>query len=912
MDSKKRGKYHSRILREMRNQVDQPWSPPTSTGSHGTVTLTSEFTHNLDPEPARPPMPKINTSVLARTFPEWKNYGKYGKENEKPTSPEIINDSHGLDLIRNDDLRERTRVFLEKCARPDASRPLPRLRPGSRYLSTSTSGSRAASTSSSASSRSSSGSFPALSTTSRFSKTSSIFGSQSPRLRAHQTIPVTEESMEPLPLPKLRGNVTTLLSTLQTARSETSEEEEESMKQAELDERVATMGPPPQRTVHSFFLPDLNHINDFVSGTLRWSSLKNGTPIFVKHGKVHDRETTASQDHHADFEAVTVPQEEEEIFVSLDKIREEIQTLQEHDGFISQHADELRTEICHLQNRIAQLEFRKDSAVGSESDGSMIVQLTAQKSQLEEKIASLKTQLDQANHKIGLSDVHNQSFVIERDQALQRASDHVITIKRLQARNDAITQEKLELQGALRHTEEDLSSERELLDTLRHKYDMVTKEKSLLKEDHLSLERQNDDLYNNNRSLQQKNTVLERENTHLQDKVAQLQDLIEELELAQKSQASRYTRESKSFTPGLAQSKTTGISHIQGSRARRSPVAEMSTKMASGMHSSSQDNDTRESELSRESRQYTQESRGSMAGASRPKATKSTQVREPRDINTVMSEMSAKTTTSYTGPQTQDDYAQQINLTRESQVEVEDNMTSALFIDDVTLDSNKKFPQKQKAKNAVRVLSPILSVAEPTTETVKTAGKQKDTTAAPILTQSAKCVLDNLCQDHECYNCVLCARIRSRHETTGKYPKKTVRVDRPVPVTDRKKGQSVAAQVYEDQPTLRPSQDPAIALAKVMKGLKDEERHIRFAISKKQAVYDECDPSFNKRLWKQLDAEIRVLRKRRDLKRDQIYDLHDVLEGQKANAQLMSQEAIDMTITSVLSKDPTWNGTMEF
>ncbi|KAJ2975098.1 hypothetical protein NUW58_g8453 [Xylaria curta] len=141
----------------------------------------------------------------------------------------------------------------------------------------------------------------------------------------------------------------------------------------------------------------------------------------------------------------------------------------------------------------------------------------------------------------------------------------------------------------------------------------------------------------------------------------------------------------------------------------------------------------------------------------------------------------------------------------------------------------------------------------------------------------------------------------------------TVRIDRPVPVTDRTTKQpATLVRDYEDQPTLRPSQDPAVALAKVMKGLKDEERHIRTAMMRKQAVYDECDAAINKRLWKQLDAEIRVLRQRRDLKRDQIYDLHDVLEGQKANAQLMSQEAIDMTINSVLSKDPTWNGIMDY
>lgn len=48
-----------------------------------------------------------------------------------------------------------------------------------------------------------------------------------------------------------------------------------------------------------------------------------------------------------------------------------------------------------------------------------------------------------------------------------------------------------------------------------------------------------------------------------------------------------------------------------------------------------------------------------------------------------------------------------------------------------------------------------------------------------------------------------------------------------------------------------------------------------------------------------------------DFKRDQIYDLHDVLEGQKANGQEMTVEDIEVTIMSVLSRDETWNGILD-
>ncbi|GAP85403.1 putative rhoptry protein [Rosellinia necatrix] len=871
MDSKS-SRYQSRILREMRNNAENPFSPPSSTGSHGTVTLTSQLSIPDGESTRQPMLPVINTSVLGRTFPEWK---QSGKENTQPSSPPALND------------------------------------------------------------------------------TESLFGPDSPRLRAHYQAPIVEDTMElNPPVNPARGNLTTLLDTLRTARSEKAEADEESVKRssqispkdplnaglpANAARRVSrhshsnsgnnhgSTSPSPSiinQTAHSFFVPNLNHLNDFVSGTLRWASLKNGTPVFVKHGKVHDREAKISLDYHADFEAVPIPHEEEEIFVSMDKIREEIQTLQEHDEHMSKQAGQLQDEVMELQSQVVKLKSRKDSGMGSDTDDSVIVQLTTQNTQLEEQISSLKARLEQATRKISLNEIHNQSFVAERDEALQRASDHITTIKRLQTRNDAITQQKLEFQQALTETEEELNSERALFDNLHQKYEIISEERGLLKEDNLGLERHNEDLFNNNKLLQQKNSQLERENKLLQDKVRQLQALVEEFnrKLSQTTENRQYTQQFKGFTPGPSKPKPTKVTQNSESVDRHTTASETPIKVTSPRpHLPEQDDDTRESVLTQESpRRYSPEPSAPGPSMTKSKNPRASHMQEPGDRYTMMSEMSAKTTTSQTDLQMQEDYTQQIDLTREPHVDSDqENMTSALFIDDITMDSNKKFIQRQRAKGAatVRVLSPILSVDGSSSETEDAqTGKQKETDAPPTLTQSAKRVLNNLCQDHECYNCMVCARIQShRHESNGKCGKKTVRVDRPVPVTDRVERQPAAStHDYEDQPTLRPSQDPALALAKVMKGLKDEERHIRTAVAKKQAIYDECDASVNRRLWKQLDAEIRVLRKRRDLKRDQIYDLHDVLEGQKANSQLMSQEAVDMTINSVLSKDPNWNGGMDY
>jgi len=226
----------------------------------------------------------------------------------------------------------------------------------------------------------------------------SIFAPTSPKLRTHKPAPPAEDTMEPA-----RGNVTTLLDTLKHNRPENEPAKQSSSHIAQKFQPNAGFAANAARRIQrqshptgfspmspsvanqtagsfSFFLPQFNHLNDFVSGTLRLSSLKNGTPIFVKHGKVHDRDTRTSFDHHADFEAVPIPGDEEKIFVSLDKIREEIQTLQEHDELVSKQAEELQEEVAELQSHVATLKSRKDSALGSESDGSMVEQLTAQKS----------------------------------------------------------------------------------------------------------------------------------------------------------------------------------------------------------------------------------------------------------------------------------------------------------------------------------------------------------------------------------------------------------------------------------------------------------------------------------------------------------------------------------------------------
>lgn len=1017
-----------------------------------------------------------------------------------------------------------------------------------------------------------------------------------------------------------RGNVTALLETLKTAQSKQAESSEQSAKEASpksspsvqpqnaaklLMERqsgmhnVATPATPNQ-TARSFFLPNLSHMNDFISGALRLSSMRNGMPIFVKHGKVHDRESTTTPSHHADVEAVAIPEDEEKIFVSLDKIKDEVHALKEHDDLVSKQAEQLQEEVEELHIQVAKYKSRKDSAMGSDSESSVIDHLHSQKTQLEEQVNSLQARLDKANRKISINEIHTESYIAERDEALKSATEHLNRIQHLQselnaarqnvgslyndttqdanalelenkslrkdnntirqqwkslleenqslrAHNSNMSEKNADLEQDLQYANAQIESTKGELEAVQKEYEMISEEKAILKQDNLSLERHNDKFFNDNKVLKQQNSLLNRRTHDLQDDVARLQKLldaaednagpmsadfkdikyrlqVQNRELAKENaelqqqvidiQADFSTKRmvlekekrrlaavnerlkeqidriSDQFEAIVKQSKEEAAKYEEQQTALTQQlelITDKESALAHKLKRSADHSAKLQSELDRkmnavnEARQMTREIKEFMNATNSQKDTRLTRIVDPKG-KSVASENTARSTTQTDMPM-QDDYTQQIDLTQGSdfasiytqgemhklrdalrqvrnqpqrndfiqessafedddmsdqasqslpplimplgqsrsatsqrtvsaatskertgstkpqpvgilkdtlpsrlnsrkqkttqtmndtdfeeyreretatntatggrksktndtsprkvsfgrsnvrntelnqpssepdltgrfsvksggsgmsitseasdadrfhrrnsdsarfdiEMDHEDNMTSALFMDDITLEQ-QKIMEKQNAKKSSK------------TE----------------LSNDAKRVLDGLCHDHDCRNCIVCSRINSQGRGDQAANKKAVRVDKPIPVTNRVPKRGSKQVEYEDQSTLRPSQDPAVALAKVIKALEDEERHLLRALQKKDAAYNEFDPSVQRRVWKKLGAEIDKLRRARDLKRDQIYYLYDALEGQKRTGQEMTAEFAEYTIMSAMSKDQTWNGIMDF
>lgn len=96
---------------------------------------------------------------------------------------------------------------------------------------------------------------------------------------------------------------------------------------------------------------------------------------------------------------------------------------------------------------------------------------------------------------------------------------------------------------------------------------------------------------------------------------------------------------------------------------------------------------------------------------------------------------------------------------------------------------------------------------------------------------------------------------------------------------------------------------------------------MQFELSRLQSKYNSSDKSIGKRDRVTLAESIRTLLKRLEMKNDQIYSLYDVLEGQKAAGQAMTEEELEMTVLNITgmtvrdvtggSEQLTWDGIEE-
>ncbi|PHH73370.1 hypothetical protein CDD80_3853 [Ophiocordyceps camponoti-rufipedis] len=896
-------RYRSRILREVQaNRVNPFNSPPSSTGSRGSnsPTLSSVFsdpdgesTRRLHADIARVTAPRklpVNWEAAHRKWPEF--FSAPSKEaNDSTTDP--------LRPPTRADMQPRVEneSDLSPALRSNMASPQPKTQ--AQHLT-----------------------FPPQKPQRRSSITEAIDrlrrASLSPPVDAQSRLPARESIS-----PSAKSSLTAVAPSPAPADDHSS-----------------------SSFVRSFLMPDVSHLGDFVTGTLKFSgSMKNGVPIFVKNGRVHDRRERPYTDAHAAVDGIEVPQVEEKIFVSMDMIRNEIVSLQKHHDQVQHYAETLQKQVQSLEAQVKSGKHLREAQGDKQTDSRLITR----NNELEQEVASLKAKLDASHRKATESEMEKMTLAHEKDRA----------VSRLQSACDDIS--KLTRKLSIR--------DRELETT-----DQVRQDNDTLRRDLLSLKHGRDGLERENASLRTDNAALRTDNEDLRREIKQLKQEVESLRADNKSlrrgdeSLVGENRSLRSSNKSLMAENEQLRDSLDGVQHELDASHEQVERLERRVDSLTRDKTTLENDKAK----LVQHNEKYFNDNKTLRREKSNQERSTHELRDMMHKLRDEVDFLKQQPDhcrplasREDDFSARLDD------ETEENMTSAFFVPDITINTNDE--ATETAEVAVELTSRSQTTAKETDRTSKRRGSgsarpgpsqpkvafavpDKDQTAqsdknvankgskrrnparkppardaddttdglsvdlcelpklAPTkrktttsidpsstcpaaLSPDARRVLDGLCQ-HNCRNCIVCTRITSHAGIVTAADlsagKKRISLSRPVPVTDRPD-----ATEDDQDATTRPSQPPGQALALVIKGLEDEAQHMQLDLSTLQARYKATDKSLGRRHRVSLADEIRSLLRRLEAKNDQIYSLFDVLEGQKAAGQAMTEDEVELTVLSI-------------
>ncbi|CAN9263199.1 unnamed protein product [Alternaria alternata] len=171
---------------------------------------------------------------------------------------------------------------------------------------------------------------------------------------------------------------------------------------------------------------------------------------------------------------------------------------------------------------------------------------------------------------------------------------------------------------------------------------------------------------------------------------------------------------------------------------------------------------------------------------------------------------------------------------------------------------------------------PDIKLASSTTTGVKTHTTTASTTTTKPVTS----------KEHDNDNCTVCRREGYTTATAALVVPKLVKVS-----------ERMSADETDDA-TMRPAQSPREALATVVKGLNDERIHLTAELAVQQAMLSEHDPSLGARRRAAIDVSIQDLMRRLSWLDQQIYRLHDVLEGQE---DVITEEEVEELTQAVVN-----------
>ncbi|KAL1959693.1 hypothetical protein VTO42DRAFT_1279 [Malbranchea cinnamomea] len=215
-------------------------------------------------------------------------------------------------------------------------------------------------------------------------------------------------------------------------------------------------------------------------------------------------------------------------------------------------------------------------------------------------------------------------------------------------------------------------------------------------------------------------------------------------------------------------------------------------------------------------------------------------------------------------------------------------------VDDLTRASSRRGPQPTDDA-AIRDMTSAFILPDITMHgtNVEAMSKGKEDAQLPASAQRA---LDQAVR-HERSNCTVCKKDSSANDANDQ----PVNIPQPLPVSDRSVDnvsnnhesttQIPKADSEEQDQTMRPSQPPSMALAKVLKILEDELAHLKMQLAVCQSQYARHDAAVGRRKRVKLGNQMKALMEEIENKSEVVYALYDVLEGQKEQKEKRCDDA---------------------
>ncbi|MCJ1400305.1 hypothetical protein MMC11_003510 [Xylographa trunciseda] len=688
----------------------------------------------------------------------------------------------------------------------------------------------------------------------------------------------------------------------------------------------ATLSSGNPGTQQSFILPDMPNISELVSGVFQ-----DGTPVFSRHGKSRaSRFTSGAQSQrgreYVEVAGLPVPEEEQAIFVSLRLLQDKVADLENAKAEAEATVQELREEnqVLEREKQENKRFRRSDSALGT-TDGSDGAEESGrgprkwiiEKTRLESTIRTLQEQASIASHKGSVMDITIRNLTHERDTVVSQLGVAYITTEQLKAENERLSEANARLNDEISHLKacfEDHTNitiphgngEREKTRRRNHpaqedyELSQTTKgsqragpslaqddvaRKSLHRESMLGHQKdQVSKAVENKKSREQ----IARSGTKNSSKgIAPPRERVNPLSYLDEEQSTRKVKKTRTVVEEYSESEASDDS-VNG------PVVEPPANGLEAEGATTGDitflSFLESGEIAKLRKTLEQErvARKQRLGQSNKAFQPKNDSTQPTDAAPLPRKSSMKNLTVRSGnrvddtTQTQHDF-DQLDQTAQSKLSPShnrrhsehslleqrnqrrgiamDDMTSAFIVPDITM------------------RNPMMTCAE-----------TKNTSA------SAQQASNNL-PKHDGQNCTVCKRVVEHGSSHGheETVKETIKIPKPIPVSTR----MPEAGPYEEEPTIRPSQSPPIALATVIKGLEDELTHLKIQLSQYQMLYNQHDPALSKRKRKSVLAKIEKMTQAVDIKSDQIYALYDVLEGQKADGHEISEEEVEITLQSI-------------